>query len=163
MYELNDYVVYRLLTVCKVDGIETPPFEHDPTKKYYKLSPIFDNKYCTTIYVPQETTEGLRPVLTKQEAEKLIRAIPQIKPTLCMVKKPPQVTAFYQEILSSCDLKQYIALVKEVAQKIKTAKKISEIDMRFYGKTERLLCEELALSLSSTPEEVKILFQNALS
>lgn len=156
MYEIGQFVVYRQVSVCKIEGVETPSFESDRTKTYYKLSPVFDNKNATTIYVPMQSLECLRPILSKEEGEALLREIPNVKPTACPYKKPPQVTAFYQDILASCDLKQYVALLKEVSGKSKAAgKKASEIDMRFRAKTERLLSEELATALQKPLDEIK--------
>lgn len=156
MYKIEDYVVYRQLNVCRVEGIETPSFETDRDKKYYKLYPVFENKSNTTIYVPVDSQDGLRPVSGREEVENALKALPALKPTLFTAKKPPQLTAYYQDLLASCDLNKYLYLLKEVALKEKTnAKKLSEIDTRFRNKTERLLCEEFAVVLKETPDDVK--------
>ncbi len=156
MYQVGDYVVYRILSVCKIQGMETPSFESDKEKKYYKLSPVFDNSCGTTIYVPLTACDSLRPLFKAEDITIALRELPALKATACTLKKPPQVIAYYQEILSSCDLKRYLSLLKEVRTKEKSStKKLSEIDQRFYQKTERLLSEEFAVVFNEMPETMK--------
>ncbi len=156
MFKMGDFVVYRQLQVCKIDGIETPSFEGDKSKQYYKLFPAFLDKSDTVIYVPVASLDSLRPLFTSEEVESAFAAIDKIKPTVSIAKKPAQQAAYYQEILSSHSLLRYFSLLKEIALKEKSStKKLSEIDNRFRTKTERLLCDELALVLNKTPEEIK--------
>ncbi len=156
MYAVNDYVVYRLFSVCRVQAIQTPDFESDKSKQYYRLSPVFNNGNETVVYVPVDSTDSLRPLFAKEEVNAALAALPQAKPTVCALKKPPQLTAYYQSILATCNLNKYLLLLKEVRVKEKAnAKKLSEIDMRYRNKTEHLLSEELALILDGTPEQIK--------
>ncbi len=154
MYNVGDFVVYRQLTVCKIQAIQTPSFERDTKKQYYQLLSIFDSS-GTTVYVPIKAVDSLRPVLSAEEAEKALQTLPSLKPTICALKKPPQLTAYYQSILATCDINKYLCLIKEVALKSKDGKKLSEIDMRYRNKVEQLLCEEFSISLQTTPEEIK--------
>lgn len=156
MYKIGDHVVYRLLNVCKVEGIETPSFEKDGEKRYYKLCPAFENKSNTVIYVPVNEKDALRALSGKSEAEEALKGLSKEKPVVCLAKKPPQLTSYYQEILASCDLKKYLALIKEVILKEKeNAKKLSEIDAKYRDKTLRLVCEEFAVALNESLETVK--------
>lgn len=142
--------------MCKIEGIETPSFETDRTKQYYKMSPAFDNKNDTTIYVPVDTDDGLHPVSAAKDVRLALSELPKIKPSVFAAKKPAQLSAYYQELLSAHDLKNYLSLIKEVALKEKTsAKRLSEIDVRFRNRAERLICEEFAIVLKETPEAVK--------
>lgn len=139
-----------------IEAIETPSFERDKTKLYYRLRPVFDNVNDTVIYVPQQAQDGMRAVVGEKEIKAAMRALPTVKPVVFATKKPPQLTAHYQEILASADVLKYLSLLKEVALKEKSgAKKLSEIDIRFRNKTERLVCEEFAVALGQTPSEVK--------
>ncbi len=156
MYKIGDYVVYRILTVCKIVEIETPSFELDKEKEYYKLSPVFDNVSATTIYVPADNVDGLRSVSSKQQIEEALSALPSLRPTVCSAKKPPQLTAYYQDRLSLNDLSATLSLLKEISIKEKTSnKKLSEIDLRFRKKIDKLLCEEFAVVFNETPERIK--------
>ncbi len=164
MYQIGDFAVYRLLTLCRVDGTETPSFESDPTKQYYKLCPVFDNKSSTVIFVPTESSDGLRPLFALEDVKNALKELSSVKPTVYPAKKPPQLSAYYQELLSSCDVRKYLYLLKEVAVKEKSsAKRLSEIDSKFRTKTERLLCEELALLFKETPEDAKTRIYNAMN
>ncbi len=155
MYNVNDYVIYRQLQACKIDGIETPSFESDKTKQYYKLVPAFEDKSSTTIYVPVDSKDSLRPLSSKAKIEEALAALPELTPTVFTAKKPPQLTAHYQEILLSTDILRYLLLVKEVSVKSKSVKRLNEIDARYRAKTERLLCEEFALVLGISPEDAQ--------
>ncbi len=86
MYQINDYVVYRLLTVCQIVNIETPSFERDSTKMYYTLAPVFDNGNNTTVYVPVGAEEGLRPLFSLDTVKKAIAALPTMKATVCKIQ-----------------------------------------------------------------------------
>ncbi len=154
MYNINDYVIYSLLQVCRIENLETPSFESDSSKLYYKLVPAFDDKSNTTIYVPVHSVDRLRPLFPKEQVQTALHAYPTLSPTPFTAKKPPQLTAHYQELLLSQDVLQYLTLLKEVRLKEQNSKKLNEIDVRYRAKTEKLLSEEFALVLGSTPEEI---------
>ncbi len=155
MYKSNDYVIYRQLQVCKIQSLETPSFESDPDRLYYKLCPAFENQSNTTIYVPVDGEDSLRPLSTAEKARAALQALPTLHPTVFTAKKPPQLTAYYQGILNTLDVIQYLSLIKEVSIKEKNVKKLNEIDARYRAKTEKLLCEEFALVLGETPEKIQ--------
>lgn len=155
MYKIGDRVVYRQLSVCVVQGIEIPAFESDHGKEYYKLYPVFNNQNNTTIYVPVDSKDSLRSISSREEAENALTEAAKQKNTTFTAKKPPQLTAYYQDLLSSGELKKYLFLLKEIAAKEKTTKKLSEIDARFRNKTERLVCEEFAVIFDETLSSVK--------
>ncbi len=164
MYQIGDFVIYRFLNVCKIDSIETPSFENNPDKKYYRLTPVFNNKSDTIIYVPVDSVEGLRSLTTREEVEKLLAEIPQIKPLVSGFKKPAQLMMHYQNILSSCNLRHYLGILKEVATKEKSGvKRLSEVELKYRNKTETILCQEFALVLGKTPEEIKTRIDKALT
>ncbi len=155
MYKIGDFVVYRLLNVCKVQAIEAPSFEADKQKQYYKLSPAFENGADTTIYTPIDT-DGLRPVVSAKELKDALAELPKRHPTVCSLRKPPQLTAYYQEQLSHGDAMKNLLLLKEIAIKEKNGgKRLSEIDARFRRKTEKLLCDEFAIALQTKPAEIE--------
>ncbi len=163
MYKIGDHVVYGKLTVCKIEEIATPSFESNKEKKYYKLSPVFDNHSNTTIFVPCGAEENLRPVIDASTAQSALKELPKVKPTVFAAKKTQFIIAHYQELLDSNDVRKHLYLVKEIALKEKTqAKKLNESDGRFRAKTEKLLCEEFALALNETPESIKQKIYEAL-
>ncbi len=156
MYKIGDFAVYRLLNVCKIIGIETPDFEPNKEKRFYKLAPAVQDKSDTVIYVPVEGADNLRPLFTLSQIETAFKEIAKIKPTPPPSKKPAQQTAYYQDILATCNPTKYLALLKEIHVKEKSnTKRLSEIDNRFRTKTERLLCEEFSIVLQKTPEEIQ--------
>ena len=156
MYQIGEYVVYRQLYVCKIENVETPTFERNAKKLYYKISPVFDNKNNTTVYVPTDAAECLRKVASKEDVESALKTLPTLKVVVATFKKPQQLAAYYQEALLTGDIKRYLSIIKEIVLKERTnPKKLSEIDSRFKNRAERIIYEELAVVLRRTPETVK--------
>ena len=162
MFQIGEKVVYRLLTVCIVEGVETPSFEVNKDRKFYKLSPVFDNKNATTVYVPTNSNEALRALWTEVEVSKALNEVAKLKPTVCTAKKIPQLTAHYQELLRSCEPINYLLVLKETSVKEKSMKKLSEIDARFRAKTEKHVCEEFSLVLGKTFEEIRHMLNESI-
>ena len=155
MYKIGDFVVYRQVNVCKIEGVCYPTFEANAKRKYYKLSSVFTNN-GTTVFVPIDSKDGLRAVSDKNFLEQALLELSSVKPAVFVAKKPPQLTAYYQEILSSNDLRKYLYLIKEVTIKERSnPKKLSEIDNRFKHKAEQLVCEEFAVVFNVPPEQIK--------
>lgn len=78
MFEIGEYVACGNKGVCIVENITTLDISGvDKERKYYILKP----KYQTgsTVYVPVDSSkESIRRVLNREEAAKLIDAIPEI-------------------------------------------------------------------------------------
>ena len=156
MYIIGDYVVYRGQNVCKIEEICRPTFETDKTKEYYKLSPAFDNPNDTTIYVPVDTTDGLRHLIQREDAELALNESAGNKAAPFQAKKPQLLAMHYNELLAKGDPKSCLTLLKEISAKEKsTPKKVNEIDLRFKKKTEKLLTEEFSLVLNISLEKAK--------
>lgn len=74
MYEIGSLLIYDTTGVCRVEDIGVPeglPVS-DKSKKYYRLTPVFGSG---SIYIPVDTKVFMRPVITREEAEDLIRLI----------------------------------------------------------------------------------------
>jgi RNA polymerase-interacting CarD/CdnL/TRCF family regulator len=117
---------------------------------------INDNQYLSVI-------ESIKTEISKAQYNAALHALPNAKVAVFATKKMPQLTAHYQDVLASCNILQYLTLLKEVALKEKIgAKKLSEIDIRFRNNTERLVCEELAVVLGKKPNEIKTIIHKLI-
>lgn len=73
MFKKGTLLIYDTAGVCRVEDVGMPeglPVS-DKKKQYYKLAPVFG---VGTIYIPVDTKVFMRPVISKQEAEKIGRA-----------------------------------------------------------------------------------------
>ena len=79
MFAVNDHIVYGNHGVCKVENIGTVALAMaDKNKLYYTLRPVYKNE--AVVYAPVENPKSvIRPVLTKEDADKLIEEIPSLE------------------------------------------------------------------------------------
>lgn len=161
MFQIGDIVVDRHFFVCKIESQGKTPFEPFG-QDYFTLRPVYPHKNDTTVFVPTCATDGIRPIVTKEEGEKLLRAFPRMKASVFTAKKQPMLIAHYQALLSQ-GTEQTLLLLKEIALKEKNnPKKVSENDAKYKAKAMTLLSEELAQALQKTPSEIQTEIEIAL-
>ena len=76
MYQVDDVVVYGLHGVCRITQIEPKIFAGEE-HLYYTMKPVFDDR--STFFIPAENESSnrkLRPLLSPEEIDGLIRSIP---------------------------------------------------------------------------------------
>ena len=77
MFSVGDYVVCGNKGVCKVDKISPLDISGASSEDYYILKPVYSPS--STVYISMESAdEKLRAVLTKKEADKLVRQMPGV-------------------------------------------------------------------------------------
>lgn len=147
MYQKNDYVVYRK-EVCIVKDIIKLNGE-----KYYTLSPLSDDSLTMKIPV---SNPFIRNVLNKKAAENLISKISEIE-TLDLNAK--MLEHEYQGLLASSSLEDLIKIIKTTflrnEKRKSEGKKIGEKDYSYFNKAEKLLYNELSISLGLSFDETK--------
>ena len=78
MFQIGDYIVYGTSGVCRVEKIgpvDLPDVSKD--KLYYTLSPV--RNPGGHIYTPVDNQRVvMRPILTEDETEQLMKALPDI-------------------------------------------------------------------------------------
>ena len=157
MFRIYDVIVYGSQGICKVEKIETKQIGKQ-TADYYVLKPLF--KENTAVFVPMQNealTSKMQNVLTKAQAEELIRKI-----TLIDVIKPSdeaEKRELYKTVLSSSDREKLIALIKTIRserdERRESGKKLNISDEQTLTKAELLLYNEFAFVLGCEPDEVK--------
>ena len=155
MYQVGNYIVQSANGICEVKGIVNPDFVEDDTKLYYELQPLSDKK--TVLYVPTSRNDGsMRPVLTKQEAEKLIMMIPTIDEP--WINNERERERNYKEAIKSNNPEKLIGIIKLIYQRKKSrqeqGKKTTIIDSQYFDKAENLLYSELELALGKSREDI---------
>ena len=159
MFQPGDLIIYGRTGVCRVEAIE----EKDD-RQYYCLQALYQT--CT-IHAPVNGKVLMRPVLSREEADRLIDSIPSVTadPVECRVLR--ELTSHYLDSVNTCDASELLAMTMSIYAKkqraIKNRKKLGTIDERFLREGEALLFGELGVSLGIAPEEVPNYIQARIS
>lgn len=156
MYNVNDVVVYGNQGVCEVVNIGTLSMSMvDKKKEYYTLRPFYHKD--AAVYVPVDNvTTVMRPVISRKEAESLIKRIPDIE-NAWIINEQERETQ-YKTALRTCDCEELVkiikALYKRKKSRIDAGKKVTVVDERYFKQAENQLYEELAYALNIDKSEV---------
>ena len=151
MFSQGELVVYKR-DVCEIKEITINKING---KEYYTMVPIDDNSL--TIYVPTEDKSNLiRNIISKDEANKLINKIPMIE-TLDISSK--SLDNEYKNLFESNLLEDLVTIIKTAYlrndARISSNKKPVQKDNDSFKKAERLLYNELSISLGKSFDETK--------
>ncbi|MBQ2751018.1 MAG: CarD family transcriptional regulator [Oscillospiraceae bacterium] len=158
MYNISDVVVYGNTGVCRVEDIGTPNFHGvDKSQKYYTLKPVFGDG---VIYCPVDNNRVfIRPVISKEEAEKVIEEIPSINAQAYHNRSTQLLTEHYCEALNTHSCRDLIELVMSIYQKkqalLSQKRRLGQVDERFMKRAQSLLYGELAVALGIEKDEVE--------
>ena len=153
MFQSGDKIVYGSSGVCEVLEVCVPPFagKHERDRLYYKLQPVGGTE---VIYTPVDTTVFMRPVMTRQEAERLILRLPEIREEVCSSHSITLLRQQYDTLFRSHQCEDYVRLAKGIYLKEHSGKKLGQTDQRYMKRAEDMLNGELAAALDIRPEEV---------
>lgn len=158
MYTVGTSLLCGGMGVCRVESIGAPPFEREDGRPYYKLRARFSSS-GEMLYIPVDAEESMRPLIGRGEASNYLDRLPRLEAKAFHARRPADLTTHYQELLSSWRLEDCLILLKELHCKQKElaarSKKLGQVDVRYQKLAERLVCEELAAALDTTPDSVK--------
>lgn len=152
MFEVGEYLVYRK-DVCQVKEI----LEKEGIK-YYQLVPMSDDSL--KIEIPVENKDNvLRKLISKEEIDLLIKKMPNIELIDCNDR---MIELEYRNLLATGNKEDIIKVIKTAylrnKARLDNKKKISEKDMNYLEKAEKLLYNEfsivLNLSIDATREYI---------
>ena len=164
MFQEGDLVVYGSSGVCRVVQIGALESRAaDPNRQYYTLQPLFESE---RIYTPVDSGVFMRPAMTKEGAQNLIRQIPEIDGDVCTERNPANLRIHYEASLQSHECRELIRMIKGIRRKTreteKKGRKMGQVDQRYRKKAEGLLHGELAIALGIPREEVEDYIHSAL-
>ena len=110
MYKIGEKIIYGENGVCTVEKIA--PLEMSGAQKeklYYHLTPLVGSG---TYFTPVDTTAFMRPIISREEAEALIDAIPGIPPAICNDSRFNHVDAFYRELFKLHSNEALVSVIK---------------------------------------------------
>lgn len=95
MYQVGELIVYGGTGVCRVEAVETPQ-QRGPEagRQYYLLKPLYQDG---TIRIPVDSKVFMRPVISRQEAEALLDAIPGMHAEACHERNFTQLAARFMK------------------------------------------------------------------
>ena len=110
MYSVGDKIIYGENGVCTVESIG-PISTSGPQKDrvYYHLRPLIGSG---TYFTPVDSAAYMRPVMSREEAEALIDAMPGIAPAVCEDNRFNHVDAFYKELFKQHSCEALVSIVK---------------------------------------------------
>ena len=154
MYSIGDYVVYKR-DVCKI--VSTKVVRE---LEYFVLESIDDTSL--KISVPKNSSV-IRPVASMEECNNLINSIPSIDVISVSDKK---IEIEYKKLLNSGSLKDLVKIIKTTylrnKKRLDGHKKIGETDDSYFNKAEKLLYNELSISLGLTYDDTKKYIKEAV-
>lgn len=161
-YKSGDHIVYGNTGVCCVESIITPASKDvrhgfDKTRCYYVLKPLY---HTETIYTPTDNTRVfMRPVISKEEAERLIDLIPTMQAEVYHADSLQDLRNHYRSVTENYDCSDLIELAMSIYAKKQYAgqqkRKFGEVDGKFMKQAEEMLYGEFAVALGIDRAEVQ--------
>ena len=157
MFGIGDYVICGNKGVCEVENITTLNISGvDREREYYILKPLYMNG--STVYVPVDSPkEYMRKVLKREEAEELIRAIPEIPLLVITNDKLSEQT--YKDCIRTNDCEDLVKIIKTIytrkQKRMKAGRKVTAVDAKYFHMAEENLYGELAVSLNIRRQDVE--------
>ena len=157
MYSVGDYVVCGNKDVCRVEKISALDISGaDSEEEYYILKPVYTPG--STVYISLATApEKLRPVLTKKEANKLVKKMSDIPDIV--VESDKQLEGEYKNCIRSNDATELVKLLKTIYHRrearFAAGRKETALDAKYYRMAGDYLYGELAISLDIPRDQVE--------
>ncbi len=157
VYKIGEYVVCGSKGVCEVENITTLDISGvDKGRKYYILKPRY--MAGSTVYVPVDSSgDSMRPVLNRDEAEKLIDSIPQI-PMLTIINEKLTEQA-YRDSMKTNKCEEWVRVIKTIylrkQKRLQSGRKVTAVDAKYSHLAEENLYGELAVALGIGRNEVE--------
>ena len=164
MFETGEKIVYGPGGVCTVTGTCVSPFGGGDLRVYYKLQPLDENG--SVFYTPAEGGKAvIRPLVTREEAEKIIAEAPECVPLT--VEHEKQRRDIYRAAIATADPREYIRLIITVEHRrinaMRTHRHIAVTDTEFERTARYSLFSELAIVLDKSYGEIERIFRAALA
>jgi len=158
LFGINEIVVYGSTGVCRIEAIGTPEFHGvDKSQSYYTLKPVFGDG---VIYCPVENTRVfIRPVISREQAEQLIDAIPSMHAQAYHNRSTQLLTEHYSEVINTHDCAGLIEMIMSIYHKKQALagqkRRLGQVDERFMKRAQNLLYGEMAVALGIDKDEVE--------
>lgn len=158
MYQAGDLILYGGTGVCRVKEIKEQNFPSTgETRLYYVLTPLYED--CVISAPVDSDKVFIRPIISKEEAEKLIEKIPHMQAKVYHSRATRELAEHYETILKSHDCDSLVELTMSIYAKkqaqLSQKRKFGAVDERFLKRAEDLLFGELAAALEVPRDQVQ--------
>ena len=157
MFEIGEHIVYGTSGICRVEEICPSPHDKADERLFYLLVPVH-NPMSATIYTPVDNDRvPMRRLMSPQEIEALILAIPEIGEL--EVPQEKQRRELYRSTVASLCPRGYVCVMKTVEGRrvsLGAAHKHFPVSDMEYGRLARqMLYSELSHVLGVPMEDVE--------
>jgi len=157
VFGIGDYVICGNKGVCVVENITTLNLSGvEEERKYYILKPLYTSG--STVYIPVDSSkESMRNVLKREEAQRLIEAIPEIP--LLVITNEKLSEQMYRDCIRTNNCEELVKMIKTIylrkQKRIQAGRKVTAVDAKYFHLAEEHLYGELAVALEISREEVE--------
>ena len=157
MFAIGECIVYGTNGICRVEDICSSPYDKADTRTFYLLVPLH-NPMSSTIYTPVDNVRvPMRRLMTPDEIEALICAMPKIEPLAVPIEK--QRREIYRTTIGELRPEGYVSVIKTVhhrRERLLAAHKHFPVSDMEYGRlAKHLLYSELAHVLGMNEESIE--------
>ena len=157
MFSVGDKIIYNESGVCTVETIA--PLDLSDGRLYYHLQPLVGSgKY----FSPVDSGAFMRPVISQEEAEALIAAIPDIEPAVCNDTRFNHVYAFYKELFRKHTPEALVSIIKGLRIRAMGKKAKSSRAEATMKRAKEALYGELSVALSIAYPETEEYVRNQI-
>ncbi len=157
MFSVGDKIIYNESGVCTVETIA--PLDLSDGRLYYHLQPLVGSgKY----FSPVDSGAFMRPVISQEEAEALIAAIPDIEPAVCNDTRFNHVDAFYKELFRKHTPEALVSIIKGLRIRAMGKKAKSTRAEATMKRAKEALYGELSVALSIAYPETEEYVRNQI-
>ncbi len=165
VFQVNDWIVYGTSGVYCIVNTDLPdPTGTETDRRYYELQAT--RQKCRT-YVPMDSSVPMRPVISRLEAEKLIRNIPNLDVALCTDHGKNAAEKYYKDLLQNSDCATILGVVRKLSERrsdlLKTGHHMSYTEEKYLKRGRELLDSEFAIAFGIEPDEVAAFVKKQLS
>ena len=157
VFAQGEHIVYGVNGVCRVEEVCSSPFDKSDPRTYYLLVPLH-HPAGSTIYTPVDNRHvPMRRLMTPEEIDRLIAAIPRIGVlTVPAEKKRREV---YRAVIEELRPEGYVSVIKTVrarhAELTAAHKHFPVSDMEYGRLAKHLLYSECAQVLGMDEQGVE--------
>lgn len=149
MFEMGTMLVHPTYGVCKVvhvGKIDTRNVKDE--RLYYTLIPLYDSK--SKLFIPTDSDSvGVRPVMTKESALKLVASLPALEPIAVQNEKERE--KLFKELIRTGNCEDISRIIKTLylrkKARLTAGKKVVSLDEKYLLLAREQLYGELAVSL----------------
>ena len=149
MFSVGELIIYGSMGVCRVEAVELRNLPNGGQGQFYILQPIYQK--CAVSTPVENDKVVMRPIIGREEVDRLIDTIPHIHAEAYHNKVLRQLTEHYESIIKLYDCSKLIEMLLSLRDKKRICaemkKKFGALDERYMKRAEEMLFGEFAAAL----------------